>query len=140
MSQEKKHENACKVEKIHLNTNPNQLDNPILNKHHGFLLAGPSGARFGPTGPWNHVSGRGGNHLEMLKVKGVVNQLMKRVTPTGGDFSCEFAGKWPKHSGFSGFLLNWPNIFRVEGLGVPGWANSDSSGSSDILYTSFFWL
>lgn len=55
-------------------------------------------------------------------MKGVVNQLMKRVTPTGGDFSCEFAGKWPKHSGFSGFLLNWPNIFRVEGLGVPGWA------------------
>ena len=42
----KKHEKACKVEKIHLNTNPNQLDNPILNKHHGFLLAGPSGARF----------------------------------------------------------------------------------------------
>lgn len=56
MSQEKTHEKTCKVEKIHLNTNPDnpgQLDNPILNKHHGFLLAGPSGARFGPKGPWN---------------------------------------------------------------------------------------
>ena len=53
MSQEKKHEKACKVEKIHLNTNPDQLDNPILNKHPGFLLAVPSGARFGPKGPWN---------------------------------------------------------------------------------------
>ena len=101
----------CKVEKIHLNTNPNQLDNPILNKHHGFLLAGPSGARFGPKGPWN---------------QGIMSQDRGREPPgdaegegcgqSANDFYCEFAGKWPKHSGLRIYNKLRRYIFRVEGL------------------------